>query len=70
MTDTKTLFCTVITTFDDTLESPLVLHIRAHTMEIAEKLSIDYLRDECGFDDDMIKDNFDIFTFRVVDIIE
>jgi len=69
----KRLFCTVITSFDDTLESPLVIHSMSETMDHAEKEVIDYLAGEDfgfdGFDNDMLNDNFDTFTFEVTDIL-
>ena len=66
----KRLFCTVITSFDDTLESPLVIHSHAESSDHAEKEVIDYLAGEdFGFDYDMLNDNFDTFTFEVTDIL-
>jgi len=66
----KRLFCTVITSVDDTLESPLVIHSMNETMDHAEQAVIDYMTGEdFGFDYDMLNDNFDTFTFEVTDIL-
>ena len=66
----KRLFCTVITSVDDTLESPLVIHSMSETMDHAEKEVIDYLAGEdFGFEYNMLNDNFDTFTFEVTDIL-
>lgn len=66
----KRLFCTVITSVDDTLESPLVIHSMNETMDHAEQAIIDYMTGEdFGFDYDMLNDNFDTFTFEVTDIL-
>ena len=66
----KRLFCTVITSIDDTLESPLVIHSMNETMDHAEQAVIDYMTGEdFGFDNDMLNDNFDTFTFEVTDIL-
>jgi len=66
----KRLFCTVITSIDDTLESPLVIHSMNETMDHAEQAIIDYMAGEdFGFDYDMLNDNFDTFTFEVTDIL-
>ena len=66
----KRLFCTVITSIDNTLESPLVIHSHAESSDHAEKEVIDYLAGEdFGFDYDMLNDNFDTFTFEVTDIL-
>ena len=66
----KRLFCTVITSVDDTLESPLIIHSHAESSDHAEKEVIDYMAGEdFGFDYDMLNDNFDTFTFEVTDIL-
>lgn len=66
----KRLFCTVITSVDDTLESPMVIHSMNETMDHAEQAVIDYMAGEdFGFDYDMLNDNFDTFTFEVTDIL-
>ena len=70
----KRLFCTVITSVDDTLESPLVIHSHAESSDHAEKEVIDYLAGEdFGFEYEiqynMLNDNFDTFTFEVTDIL-
>jgi hypothetical protein len=66
----KRLFCTVITSIDNTLESPLVIHSMNETMDHAEQAVIDYMTGEdFGFDYDMLNDNFDTFTFEVTDIL-
>jgi len=66
----KRLFCTVITSVDDTLESPLIIHSMNETMDHAEQAVIDYMTGEdFGFDYDMLNDNFDTFTFEVTDIL-
>ena len=66
----KRLFCTVITSVDDTLESPLIIHSMSETMDHAEQAVIDYMAGEdFGFDYDMLNDNFDTFTFEVTDIL-
>lgn len=66
----KRLFCTVITSVDDTLESPMVIHSMNETMDHAEQAVIDYMTGEdFGFDYDMLNNNFDTFTFEVTDIL-
>ena len=66
----KRLFCTVITSVDDTLESPLIIHSMSETMDHAEKEVIDYMAGEdFGFDYNMLNDNFDTFIFEVTDIL-
>ena len=66
----KRLFCTVITSVDDTLESPLVIHSMNETMDHAEQAIIDYMAGEdFGFEYNMLNDNFDTFTFEVTDIL-
>jgi len=66
----KRLFCTVITSIDNTLESPLVIHSHAESSDHAEKEVIDYLAGEdFGFEYNMLNDNFDTFTFEVTDIL-
>lgn len=66
----KRLFCTVITSYDNTLESPMVIHSMNETLDHAEQTVIDYLAGEdFGFDYDMLNDNFDTFTFEVTDIL-
>ena len=66
----KRLFCTVITSVDDTLESPMVIHSHAESADHAEREVIDYMAGEdFGFDYDMLNDNFDTFTFEVTDIL-
>ena len=42
----KRLFCTVITTYDNTLESPLVIHSHAESADHAEKEVMDYMDGE------------------------
>jgi hypothetical protein len=60
----------VITSVDDTLESPLVIHSHAESSDHAEKEVIDYLAGEdFGFEYNMLNDNFDTFTFEVTDIL-
>ncbi len=66
----KRLFCTVITSVDDTLESPLVIHSRAESSVHAEREVMDYMAGEdFGFDYNDLNDNFDTFTFEVTDIL-
>ena len=67
----KRLFCSVVTDFNGTFDSPVIFHIRAETMDHAEKCTREQLV-EYGYDNDTIDDNFDMFTFEVneVDIIE
>jgi hypothetical protein len=66
----KRLFCAVITSVDDTLESPLIIHSMSETMDHAEKEVIDYMAGEdFGFDYNMLNDNFDTFIFEVTDIL-
>ena len=66
----KRLFCTVITSYDNTLESPMVIHSMNETLDHAEQAVIDYMAGEdFGFDYDMLNDNFDTFTFEVTDIL-
>jgi len=67
----KRLFCTVVTDFNGTFDSPIIFHIRAETMDHAEKCTREQLV-EYGYDKETIDDNFDMFTFEVseADIIE
>lgn len=67
----KRLFCTVVTDFDGTLESPVIFHIRAETMDHAETCAREQLV-ELGYEDSELDDMFDMFTFPVQerDIIE
>ena len=66
----KRLFCTVITTVDDTLESPMVIHSQAESADHAEKEVMDYMAGEdFGFEYNDLNDNFDTFTFEVTDIL-
>lgn len=67
----KRLFCTVVTDYEGQLDSPWIFHIKAETQEKAEVCAIEQLK-ENGYDDDMIKDFFEFFTFpvREEDIIE
>ena len=66
----KRLFCTVITSVDDTLESPMVIHSHAESADHAEKEVMDYMAGEdFGFDYNDLNDNFDTFTFEVTDIL-
>lgn len=66
----KRLFCTVITTYDDTLEPPLVIHSHAESKDHAEKEVMDYMAGEdFGFEYNDLNDNFDTFTFEVTDIL-
>ena len=66
----KRLFCTVITTVDDTLESPMVIHSHAASADHAEKEVMDYMAGEdFGFEYNDLNDNFDTFTFEVTDIL-
>ena len=66
----KRLFCTVITSYDDTLESPLVIHSHAESADHAEKEVMDYMDGEdFGFEYNDLNDNFETFTFEVTDIL-
>ena len=66
----KRLFCTVITSVDDTLESPLVIHSHAASSDHAEREVMDYMAGEdFGFEYNDLNDNFDTFTFEVTDIL-
>ncbi len=66
----KRLFCTVITSVDDTLESPLVIHSHAESADHAEREVMYYMAGEdFGFDYNNLNDNFDTFTFEVTDIL-
>ena len=66
----KRLFCTVITSVDDTLESPMVIHSHAASADHAEKEVMDYMAGEdFGFEYNDLNDNFDTFTFEVTDIL-
>ena len=66
----KRLFCTVITSYDNTLESPMIIHSMNEYMDHAEQAAIEYFTGEdFGFDSEMIADNFDLFTFEVTDIL-
>jgi hypothetical protein len=60
----------VITSYDDTLESPLILHSHAESADHAEREVMDYMAGEdFGFEYNDLKDNFDTFTFEVTDIL-
>ena len=66
----KRLFCTVITSVDNTLESPMVIHSHAASADHAEKEVMDYMAGEdFGFEYNDLNDNFDTFTFEVTDIL-
>ena len=66
----KRLFCTVITSYDDTLESPMVIHSMSETLDHAEKEVMDYMAGEdFGFEYNDLNDNFDTFTFEVIEIL-
>ena len=67
----KRLFCTVVTDFDGTLESPVIFHINAITMDHAERCAREQLV-ELGYEDSELDDTFDMFTFEVseADIID
>lgn len=67
----KRLFCSVVTDFDGTFDSPIIFHIRAETMEHAEKCTREQLL-EYGYSEEMIDEHFEMFTFEVseADIIE
>ena len=66
----KRLFCTVITSVDDTLESPMVIHSHAASADHAEREVMDYMAGEdFGFEYNDLNDNFDTFTFEVTDIL-
>jgi hypothetical protein len=67
----KRLFCSVVTDFNGTFDSPVIFHIRAETMDHAEECTREQLV-EYGYDKETIDDTFDMFTFPVqeVDIIE
>lgn len=67
----KRLFCSVVTDFDGVLESPVIFHIKADTMDHAEKCTREQLV-ELGYEDEELDDLFEIFTFEVseADIIE
>jgi hypothetical protein len=67
----KRLFCTVVTDFDGTLDSPIIFHIKAITMEKAEECAREQLV-EYGYEDSELDDLFETFTFEVgeADIIE
>lgn len=71
MNGQKRLFCTVVTDFDGTLESPVIFHINAITMDHAETCAREQLV-ELGYEDSELDDMFDMFTFEVsaTDIIE
>ena len=62
----KRLFCTVVTDFDGTLESPVIFHIKAITMDHAEACAREQLV-ELGYEDSELDDLFDMFTFPVQD---
>jgi hypothetical protein len=67
----KRLFCTVVTDINGVLESPIVWHVNAETMQKAEDLAREMLV-EYNYDDANIDEIFDIFTFEVTssEIIE
>ena len=66
----KRLFCTVITSVDNTLESPMVIHSHAASADHAEKEVMDYMAGEdFGFEYNDLNDNFDTFTFELTDIL-
>lgn len=60
----KRLFCTVVTDFDGTLESPIIFHIKAESMEHAEKCARE-LMVEYNYEEKELDDFFDMFTFEV-----
>lgn len=62
----KRLFCTVVTDYDGTLESPIIFHIKAETMEKAEECSRELIV-EYGYEDGELDDLFDMFTFEVTE---
>ena len=63
----KRLFCTVVTDFDGTMESPLIFHIKAESMQKAEECSRELLM-EHGYEEKELDDLFDLFTFEVLDV--
>ena len=67
----KRLFCTVVTDFQGTFESPIIFHIQAETMDHAEKCTREQLL-EYEYSEEAIDEDFEIFTFEVseADIIE
>jgi hypothetical protein len=62
----KRLFCTVVTDFDGTLDSPIIFHIRTETVEKAEVCSRKLLA-EYVYEDEELADRFNMFTFEVND---
>ena len=67
----KRLFCTVVTSYDDTLESPLIYHTRAENAEAVEAHVKSELM-ELGWTEEDTEENFDLFSFPVgdLDIVE
>ena len=67
----KRLFCTVVTDFQGTFESPVIFHTQAETMDHAEKCTREQLV-EYGYDTETIDEHFEMITFEVseADIIE
>lgn len=62
----KRLFCTVVTDYDGSLESPIIFHIKAETMEKAEECSRELLIEYC-YEEEELADRFDMFTFEVTE---
>jgi hypothetical protein len=67
----KKLFCTVVTDYDGTLAGPMIFHTRAEKPADVEP----HIREELcelGFEDSVLDDIFEVFTFEVsdLDIIE
>lgn len=68
----KRLFCTVVSSLDGSLDSPLIFHIKAETMAKAEERAREELCSYYEYKDEELDDIFETFTFEVgeVDIIE
>jgi hypothetical protein len=62
----KRLFCTVATDVTGELDSPIIFHIRAETMDKAEECANGLLR-EHAFHGKAVEDIFDTFTFEVTE---
>jgi hypothetical protein len=63
----KKLFCTVVTDFDGTMESPEIFHTKTETpAKATERIKAEYL--ERGFSEETFEEQFEAFTFEVTDL--
>jgi len=63
----KKLFCTVVTDWDGTLDSPIIYHTRAENPDQVAKHIAEEL-EELGYEPEQQADTFDVFTFEVRDL--